>query len=633
MCGIAGILHEGRLQDAERRARRMAAAMPHRGPDDQGFWSDREIALGFVRLSILDVAGGAQPMSNEDGTVFAVYNGEIYNHRELRRALEARGHRFKTDHCDTEVLVHGWEEWGERLASKLNGMFAFAVWDCRRRSLYLARDRFGIKPLYWARSRAGDFVFSSEIRPLLASGLVDKKDSPAGLLEYLSFQNNWAGRTPFDGIFMLPAGTYELIEGGREVKERYWALSFPRRRALSLGEAANEYRFRLLDVLRRQMDADVPITTYLSGGIDSTAVTAAAHVLDRSVRAYSCIFDLSGVGADAVHDEREFSRAAAAFLGIDRVEYQVSQTALEDNLDPTIRALEYPRMGMSYVNNLIAGRVAKDAKVVLSGTGGDEVNGGYVGRYHVVPRGGSAKVGWRTRLTRLFHPARALHADPLEVYRNVLNFLIPESELSEALTTEFRIAAQGFSARAEIDAQISACPSRDLWDIVMFVDANTYLHGLLVLEDKLSMSHSLETRVPLLDNELVDALLDLDWSLLCDGDTGKVAFREAVKPWVPNTIYTKPKMGFGPPDASWYRGPLKGWIEQRLGAERIEARGLFISNYVRRKLDEHFSGRVNNVAFIWSMLSLESWFEQFGMFGGAINSPERTGGTAYQMEG
>ncbi len=542
----------------------------------------------------------------------------IYNHRALRRELEALGHRFKTDHSDTEVLVHGWEQWGEGLVPRLNGMFAFGLWDAGKQTLFLARDRYGVKPLYLAAAGGASLAFGSEVRALFASGLVAKQGSPQGLMEYLSFQNNWDGRTPFAGVEMLPPGCHETVTRGGRRRTAYWDYTFPRRIGTGLEETAVRYREVLTDVMRRQMDADVPVMTYLSGGIDSTAVTAAAHHLNREVKAYSCVFDLKNVGEDRFVDEREFSRAAAAALGIARDELELPQDALVRSLDATVGALEYPRMGMAYVNYLIAQHVARDAKVVLSGMGGDELTGGYVGRYQITPRHPTgAAAGLVARFKARLRGRPVAGAGSFNAYRASLNFLIPERELADALTPEFLRAAAGFSPREQMDGMFRRCPSRDPWDLVQYVDAKTYLHGLLVLEDKLSMAHSLETRVPLLDNELVDLNLDLPWALLNDGVTGKIVFREAVRRWVPEAIYAKPKMGFGPPDASWYRGALRPWIEDRLHSGKIAARGIFRPDYVQRRLNAHMEGSANHVAFLWSMLSLESWFGQAGVFGGA----------------
>jgi asparagine synthase (glutamine-hydrolysing) len=607
MCGITGILHFGRQADAMHRVKDMAASIAHRGPDDEGFWSDQDVAFGFRRLAILDIETGAQPMCNEDGTVWVVYNGEIYNHRELRCELESSGHRFNTHHSDTEVLVHGWEEWGEALPKKLNGMFVFAIWDQRSRTMVLARDRVGIKPLYAANDGQGNLIFGSEVRAIHAGGLVEKRMHPGGVLEYLTLQNNWFGRTPFAEVRMVSPGTIELHrpQGARVL--HFWSLTFTRSNSLSLSQTVEDYRELLLNVMRRQMDADVPVMSYLSGGIDSTAITVAAHRLNRDVRAYSCVFDLTEVGEDRFVDEREYSRTVATASGIQRVELELERNVLISCLDDTIAALEYPRMGMAYVNFLIARRVAEDAKVVLSGMGGDEFHAGYVGRYAITPRDGKLVTGVFNWIVRLLRHGRARPGTSLEAYRRCLNFPIMISELNEALTPEFCRAAADFSPEDAIEDLITSAPSQDPWDVVMYGDCMTYLHGLLVMEDKLSMAHSLETRVPLLDNEIIDSALSLPWEHLCDGKAGKIVFREAVKPWVPENIYAKPKMGFGPPDASWYRGLLRDWIKDQLSAKNISRRGILNSGYVRQKLDNHFSGAENNVALIWSLLSLESW--------------------------
>jgi asparagine synthase (glutamine-hydrolysing) len=620
MCGISGILQFGSCPDADERIRRMAASIEHRGPDDDGYYASPDVALGFRRLAIVDLVSGHQPMSNEDGTVWVVFNGEIYNHRELRKQLEAAGHVFATDHSDTEVLVHGWEQWKDGLFSRLNGMFACAIWDERQRELAIARDRYGIKPLYVAELPGKGLVFGSEVRALYASGLIDKQFDASATLEYFTLMNNWGGRTPFRGVRLLKPGTFERFAASGSSSGTYWSPSYHRKYSPGLARASGEFGEILQSALRRQLAADVPVMAYLSGGIDSSAITAGAHQIDPVVRAYSCIFDLENVGVDKFVDEREFSRAVAKQLNIERVELMVPQDALVRHLDATVGAIEYPRMGMAYVNYLIAQRVAQDAKVVLSGTGGDEVTGGYVGRYAIVPRAAPASL-MRRALQRLRAGAagRAASSDAFALYRASLNVPISAERIKDAFTPEFLRAAGGFDPLAAIGDAIGSVPSQDPWDVIMHVDMTTYLPGLLALEDKLSMAHSLEARVPLLDNELVDYLLNVDWSLLSDGSTGKILFREAVRPLVPDTIYRKPKMGFGPPDASWYRGILRSWIEEQLSESRIRQRGVLQYDFVRRILNEHFEDRASHVALIWCLLSFESWCKQHGAYGGALH--------------
>jgi asparagine synthase (glutamine-hydrolysing) len=597
MCGLAGLLHFGKLPDAAERIKRMADSIVHRGPDDEGFWIGPDLALGFRRLAIVDIETGHQPMASADSAVQVIFNGEIYNHRELRADLEKRGHVFRSHHSDTEVLVHGWREWGVKLPEKLNGMFAFAIWDAGQCSLFLGRDRYGIKPLYTARSRDGALAFGSEVRVLFASGLVTAQEDPGAVSDYFGLMNFWHGRTPFRGVELMAPASWRLITPSSDRTQTYWSFSY-NRRPRNPKQAEEEFRALLLAAVKSQVQADVPVMTYLSGGIDSSSVTAAAHALDPQMRAYSCIFDLDQVGADAFVDEREFSRAVASHLGIDRVELELPQDIMIQQLEHTIGALEYPRMGMAYVIDLIAQRVSQDAKVVLSGMGGDEVTGGYVSRYGLVTR-----------------PA-AKGLDPFEVYRACLNVPISEAERKQAFTPDFLRASGNIGTLDIIGDAIAKAPAEDPWDVLMHVDATTYLHGLLVLEDKLSMAHSLETRVPLLDNTLVDYLLETDWSLLCDGQTGKMLFREAVRPLVPDSIYRKPKMGFGPPDASWYRGKLRPYVESVLSPQRIARRGVFRPEWVAQKLAAHMSGEANWVALIWCLLSFEIWCDQTSAFGG-----------------
>jgi asparagine synthase (glutamine-hydrolysing) len=617
VCAIAGLYHKGEVAHAEILAGTMADAMAHRGPDDRGTWACADAAFGFRRLAIVDLADGRQPMANEDGSVVVVFNGEIYNHVDLRRELERCGHRFATDHSDTEVLVHGFEQWGLDMLPKLNGMYAFAILDTRERALILARDRLGIKPLYVAEAN-GILLFASEIRGLAASGLLTLEPEPCGILEYLTLMNNWRGRTPFRGVSMLAPGTWRRVTPDRSEHNRFWSMSFPRRRRTNTADLAAEARHLLTSVLERQTAADVRVAAYLSGGIDSTAIAVGMHGIAPTTTCYSCIFDLDGVGEDRFVDEREFSRGVAERLGLDRVEYLIGQDDLANTLDATVTALEYPRMGMAYVNYLIAGRVTEDAKVVLSGMGGDEFMGGYVGRYAQVPRAPIA-LGWLGRLRNLARRPSVQPDDALAMFRRTLHVPLTQMEAEVAFTPEFRRAAAGFDAGDEIDALLAEAPSDDPWDRVMYADAVAYLHGLLILEDKLSMIHSLETRVPLLDQEWIDFTLDIPWGQFCDGETGKILFRETVRPWVPDAVYRKPKMGFGPPDASWYRGRLRTFITTRLSPERVAARGILDPVFVSRVLDEHMSGRRNAVALIWCLLCLDSWCETTGFFGGRLS--------------
>jgi asparagine synthase (glutamine-hydrolysing) len=608
MCGMTGIVHFGALEEAPAIVHQMTDTIVHRGPDGEGFWHDKYCALGFRRLAIVDIEGGHQPMANEDGSVRVVFNGEIYNHRELRRELIAKGHRFQSTHSDTEVLVHGWEEWGVDLPRRLNGMFAFAVWDQRHQQLFLARDRYGIKPLYLARLPSGGVLFASEIRAIHVSGLITKKQNLTSVLEYFSHQNLWGPDTLFAGVEQFPAGTWEKIKSNKSQRHQYWDFTFERDSQMSLSDAAEAHRAILERAVARQIAADVPVMSYLSGGIDSTALATAAYKTDPTVRSYSCVFDLSLVGDDKIVDEREFSRLAASYLTISHVEMELMPTVMESALLPTIDALEDLRMGMAYVNYLIASRVAKDGKVVLSGTGGDEVHGGYIYRYQATAVKPLAHLlSYKGVLARLSGRHRFDSKAAINKFHQLVNYLVPDTKRKEVFTPEFLSLAGEYSAEDALNTILNACPSDHVWDKVLYTDAKTYLHGLLIMEDKLSMANSLETRVPLLDNELVDFVNRLPWRHLFDGQIGKIVFRESVRPWVPDVIYRKPKMGFGPPDASWYRTSLKQYIEKILSPTVIEKRGIFLPAFVAKVLAEHFNAQANHLPIIWSLLSFETW--------------------------
>lgn len=627
MCGIVGILHRERLGDAPERVRRMADSIVHRGPDDEGSWSDRDVAFGFRRLAIVDLKSGHQPMTNEDGSIWVVFNGEIYNHVILRRELEALGHVFASDHSDTEVLVHGYEQWGEGLLPRLNGMFAFALWDSRKRRLMLGRDRLGIKPLYISERADGALVFASEIRAIHASGLVNVAPDDNAVYAYFLQQNAWAGRTLFKEIRQIEGGHVLIDEPGQRCMSAYWDMTFNRRKQ-SAGDAADALRTTLERVIAQQMAADVPVMSYLSGGIDSSSLVAGAHRIDPGVKAYSCIFNLDNVGDDKFVDEREFSRAVAADLGIDHVELELPQTAMLGALHRTIDALEEPRMGMAYVNYLIAQRVAADSKVVLSGCGGDEILGGYVGRYAhvrlpypVVDQ--PVATSLLGRVMNRFRPQVSSYVDMRARLLEMLSFPVGPYEIDTAFTPQFRRAAGEYSLAGALDDVLKSCPSDHDWDRLMYADSKMYLAGLLMVEDKLSMAHSLETRVPLLDNDLIDLAVTFDWGLLCDGSTGKIAFRDAIRDWVPPVVADKPKMGFGPPDASWYRGALQPFIRKVLSPERIAARGVLDPAFVATAVDDHMSGTANKLPLIWSLLSFDAWCEIHGVYGGALGQPMR----------
>jgi asparagine synthase (glutamine-hydrolysing) len=553
MCGIAGILDlRGRpVADAEIKA--MIDSIRHRGPDDEGHYVGDGVALGNRRLAIIDTSrAGHQPMATEDGSLLIVYNGELYNFPELMPLLEARGHRFHS-RTDTEVVLHAYEEWGPACLERLNGMFGFAIWDTRRRRLFLARDRFGVKPLYYA-FHDRRFLFASEIKALLQAGL-PRRVSPEALVEYFTFQNVLSDRTLFDGVRMLPAGhSMTVSDDGVEVK-RFWDLEPDPDETVSEGEWAERIRGVFEESVTRQLISDVPVGSYLSGGMDSGSIVAVASEHVPRLMTFTGGFDLTSVdGLELVFDERADAESVASQFKTQHYEMVMHAGDLAWVLPELVWHLEDLRVGMSYPNYYIAGLASKFVKVSLAGAGGDELFAGYPWRYDLVEAG----------------------ADDFDsVYYDYWARLVPDADKADFFAPE--VWAQG-SSHAPYDVFreiLSPVESLDPLTKALYFEAKTFLHGLLVVEDKVSMAHSLEARVPFLDNELVDLAVRIPSRLKHADAGGKRLLRQAMKGLLSDEIIEKRKQGFSPPDQSWYRGPTMDYIREILLDPRSLNRGYF----------------------------------------------------------
>lgn len=614
MCAIAGILYwDGRPVD---RAviERMTEVMRHRGPDDHGLFVDGAIGLGHRRLSVIDLsAAGRQPMLGEDGGAL-VYNGEVYNFRELREALRGRGHRFRSQ-SDTEVVLRAIQEWGVAEAlERFNGMFAFAYWDRRARRLWLVRDRYGIKPLYHTFVPGG-IAFASEIKALLAVPGVRQHVCDEALCEYFTFQNVWSDLTLFDGIRILRPGHWLTVRAsdGRVEQRQYWdCLPQPDERLAALDEErlAEQLRERFTEAVRRQLVSDAPLGGYLSGGLDSgSIVSVAARQLPR-LMTFTGGFDLSSVsGLELTFDERDLAEETASASRTEHYEMVMHAGDLAWALPKVVWHLEDLRVGMCYQNYYIARLASRFAKVVLSGVGGDELFAGYPWRY-----------------------AQALSAEtPDEFDRRYAAYwqrLVPAERHREFF-------APGLVARAgavdplewvrSVVAPLDARPQLGSWQLgrALYFEAKTFLHGLLVVEDKVSMAHSLESRVPFLDNELVDWALRLpaEWKLRPTEAAGAAAagglrdgkylFRQAMAGIVPGSVLRRQKQGFSAPDDSWYRGESMAYVKEILLDPMTLGRGYFQPSAIRQIVEEHTQGRVNHRLLIWSLLSFEWWNRLF----------------------
>jgi asparagine synthase (glutamine-hydrolysing) len=592
VCGIVGMLDlHGRPID-EVELSRMLQAIRHRGPDDSGIYVDHAVGLGNARLAIIDLSeAGHQPMQTEDGSLVLVYNGELYNYREIASELEAAGHRF-VGRSDTEVVLRAFAEWGPACVRRFDGMFAFAVWQPANRTLFIARDRFGVKPLYYAEIE-GRFVFASEIKGLLEAGLVPGVCEEA-LVEYFTFQNVYSDLTLFAGVRLLPAGhTLTTTIGGRTRTAEYWDLVFEPDESRPVDTWAEEVGAAFERAVTRQLVSDVPVGSYLSGGMDSASIAGVATRWIPRLMTFTGGFDLSSVtGIELVFDERADAERAASHFRTEHYEMVMHAGDMAWALPELVWHLEDPRIGMSYQNHYIARLASRFVKVVMAGTGGDELFAGYPWRYRLVEDAPS-------------------HAEFERRYYAYWTRLVPDGEKSAFFAPEVWRRVGDYEPFDLFRAV--AAPSSD-WgavDKALYFEAKTFLHGLLLVEDKVSMAHSLEARVPFLDNDLVDVARRIPGRLKHFGEEGKPLLRRAMARLLPEELVSKKKQGFSPPDQSWYAGPTMDYIQQILLDRRTLSRGWFQDAYVRRILDEHVSGRVNHRLVIWSLLCFEWWNRLF----------------------
>ena len=622
MCGIAGVVQRNGEPVRRSTVKAMTDAIAHRGPDGEGQWivpGAANVAFGHRRLAIIDLSeANAQPMSTPDGSVTLTYNGELYNFAEIREELRVLGHEFRTT-GDTEVILASWLEWGPASLGRFNGMFAFAVHDRRDNTVVLARDRYGIKPLYYG-DLGSTFIFGSEQKALLAHPMMSREVDEEALLEYFTFQNIFTDRTLVRGIRILPAGTWMRIDANAvtaPVATRYWDFHFANPAGPTDRRAAQEELDRLLrQAVKRQMVADVPVGAYLSGGMDSGTITALASTHVPHLRTFTIGFDLSAAqGIELRFDERARARAVSRHFGTEQFEMVLKAGDMQRALAGVTRAIEEPRVGQSYPNFYASELASKSVKVVLTGTGGDELFAGYPWRYFRAARAGS------------FH-------EFVDDYYLYWQRLIPNSDIKRVFSP--------------IWSRVSGVWTRDIFESVfadhanelrtpedyinhsLYFEAKTFLHGLLVVEDKLSMAHSLESRVPFLDNELVDFAMACpvhfklnslesvrkrdentpgsksDDFLLTEGD-GKQILRDVMERYLPSEVIEFAKQGFSAPDASWFKGESIDFVNQRVRDRQAPIFDFLDFNAVNGLVDEHVRGQRNRRLLIWSLLTVNEW--------------------------
>ena len=621
MCGIAGRFNFNPAQRVEQeQLMAMMSVIAHRGPDAGGFYAGEGAGLGHRRLSIIDLATGDQPLSNEDETIWTVFNGEIYNFAELRAELETHGHRFRT-HTDTEVIVHAYEQWGELAMTRFRGMFAFALWDAPRRRLLLVRDRLGVKPLYYALLPSG-VVFGSEIKALLEDPDVPQEWSASALDAYLALQYVPAPQTIYQSIWKLPAAHFLVAEPGRVSVKRYWDLTFPGR-----GDARREEQYleelehQLTEAVRLRLISDVPLGAFLSGGIDSSLVvaamtrTATGRVLTTSV----------GFSNEAFN-ELAYARTVARHLKTESYE-RVVEPDIVDLLPTLAWHLDEPFADSSAVPTYYVSAAAREhVTVALSGDGGDELWAGYT-RHRVeqselaarrwLGASGGRVAGWIAGRLPLglkgVRSMRHLALHPADAYARKHAYGLFDGDRSAGLySRDFALSVRDADPFESFRRAHAACESPDPLDRALYVDVNTYLvDDIMTKVDKMSMAVGLEAREPLLDHQLLEFAATVPTSLKLKNGRSKHLLRRLLERHVPASIVNRPKQGFAVPVAEWLRGPLAGMVDDLLQDGRLHDRGIFEPSAVARLWSEHRARRQDHGHRLWSLLMLELWFRQF----------------------
>jgi asparagine synthase (glutamine-hydrolysing) len=626
MCGIAGIVYTDPSHPVDGAlVRRSAALLAHRGPDADGFLFGAGMALGHRRLSIIDLSLGDQPIFNEDRTKAVVFNGEIYNFRELRAELEACGHRFRTG-SDTEAIVHGWEQWGDGCVGRLRGMFALALWDLRARRLLLARDRVGKKPLYYVHD-GERLAFASELKALLADPSVKRELSLEAVDDYLTFGAVPAPGTIYRGVAQLAPAHYLVWEGGRVRLVEYWDLVFEHGRRKTETEYLAEFEAILDEAVRLRMISDVPLGAFLSGGVDSSTVVASmAAQSGRPVATTTVTF------AEAAYDEAPHARAVASALGADHREVLVEARAV-DVLPRLVWHLDEPFADSSalptyYVSKATRARVT----VALSGDGGDEVFGGYEWRYRLnllehrirsrLP--GSLRRGLLGPLGRVWPKAdrlprplrwkfflRNLSLDPERAYFHDMSLFTPADKRG-LFTGEFRRAVDGHDPFMLFERLFGRVRGLDHLSRILYVDTKAYLpNDILVKVDRMAMANSLEVRAPLLDHKVIEFAARVPSDLKLRGATSKYLLKRHLERRVPAAVVHRPKMGFSIPLAGWLRGELRELAQDLLLSERSTSRGYFVAGWVQQVWEAHQRRVRNHAHHLWALMMLELWHRTF----------------------
>ena len=627
MCGICGIVFNDREQKVEQNTlKKMSDVITHRGPDDEGFYINQHVGLAMRRLSIIDLSTGKQPISNEDGQIWIVFNGEIYNHKDIRTELESKGHQFKTK-TDTEAIVHAYEEYGESCVQKLNGMFTFAIWDNRKKTLFLARDRIGIKPLYYLFDR-NRLIFGSEIKSILQAGDIPKRIDLQALDHFLTFEFIPAPLSIFQDIKKLPPGHTLLLKNNETWIRSYWDVELKSNGKEPI-QVKKNLRELLQDAVKVRLMSDVPLGAFLSGGVDSSIIVALmAQVMDEPVKTFSIGFE------DSTYNELKYARMIAEKFKTEHHEFIIKPDAVElaDNL---LKYLDEPFGDFSIFPTYLVSKMAREyVKVVLSGDGGDELFAGYdsyiadkIAKKYYSRLPGQFRNGFLTKLMHMIPPSPKKKGLINRAKRFVEGMKLPE----DLHHTRWMIFLQQAEKEMLYDADITsgmhefdpfkftrsyfanvAYNNSDAINQQMYVDLKMYLvDNILVKVDRMSMATSLEARVPFLDHRFVEFAATVPGDYKMQGFKTKMILKQAMEELLPDEILYRGKEGFSIPIKNWLKKELKPLMMDTLAPDKIKREGFFNSGYIDKLVNEHLKGTENHSHRLWALIIFGRWYDLY----------------------
>lgn len=613
MCGIFGFTG----LKSEKTLQEMGQTLLHRGPDEDGFYTDEKVSLGMRRLSIVDLKTGKQPARSQNGQIIGFLNGEIYNHIELRQELVTQGFKFKTQNSDSEVIPHLYERDGIDFINKLNGMFGIAIWDTRTQELHLIRDHCGIKPVYYSVVN-DQIIYSSEIKAILVHPDVKKRPNAKAISDYFTFKNVNAPLSAFEGIYQLKAGERLVFKKGHITKHKWFIPTFIDNPKMTEVEAKKTIRDLLEDSVRLQMRADVDVGSYLSGGIDSSAVTAlASRLTDRPLKTFTLVYEDQGEGKVA---DQKFAKLISDQYKTDHYEHVMTAQDIPDGMDKIIESFDEPFSG-TVSTFFLSKLIKKHVKVALSGDGADELFGSYLPHRLAAPIDNliSAHAMGETPNSVNLKPFQ----DKIEYLENLLNFkteterrmeqyIWQDYRKPELFSKKFLNEVMGYKSSDQIERLYDEAPTRDPLNRALYIDFHTMLpNQILPFVDRLSMAHSIEVRPPFLDPRIVNFAMTIPGHLKIHEGRVKHILKEAVSDLLPSEILNRPKEGFVIPMNTWIIGKLKNYVQDLLSDEQLDKHGYLNNKFVHQILEDHYSNKSDHGYRIWNLMMFQVWWNKY----------------------